>query len=203
MENLLPRVSNIKAFLIAVLLIVSGSTTYAQKFLVPDGATIQYGGSIGYLNLSMDYDLWKDKGLLDFGFGFVPRSHGGDLEIISAKFSYRPIRIKLGSAATFYPLNPGAFITYHLGKDFDFERPKSQFDKGYYWWSTSVRPHLSLSNEVKLNTEKAAPGALIKGLGVYSEFNTNDLYLVSWFQNRKTVPFGSMFKLGFGLRAHF
>jgi hypothetical protein len=203
MENSILKVSNIKTIIIAVYLIALSSISFGQKFIIPNSAVIQYGGSIGYLNLSLGYDLWKDKGTLDLGFGFVPRSHGGDLEILSGKFAYKPIKIKLGDWAIIHPLNPGIFLTYHLGKDFDLVRSRSQFDKGYYWWSTSVRPHISLSNEISLNPDRALPGSKIKSLGIYSEFNTNDLYIVSWFKNRKTITFGDMFKLGFGLRAHF
>lgn len=176
------------------------------KKLVPDDAIVQYAGSIGFLSAGLGYDLFGNKrGSLDFNFGYVPKTAGGPLRILSLKFAYRPWKVSFGKWGTFYPLNPGTFLSYHFGKDYDFQWDENQYVKGYYWWSSALRPHLSFSNEVKLNLKKIfnskAPG--LQSISIYSEFNTNELYLISFLQNVDALSVTHIFKVGFGLRLRF
>lgn len=179
------------------------TTSQAQKILTPDDVTLQYGGSIGFFNISAGYKILKEKGSLNFGYGFVPKFKGGNLHMATAKFAYRPFKIPVRDWAVIHPVNPGFFITYDFGGDFEHKRDQSQFEKGYYWWNTAIRPHLSFSNELTLNLRKALPESRIKNLTLYSEFNTNELYVVSWVVNRKTISMGDIFKLGLGVKVHF
>lgn len=172
--------------------------------LIPKSALTQYAGSIGFVSAGLGYELFKnDRGSLDFMYGYVPRSKGGRLHIATAKFAYRPFEIELNDWAKLYPVNPGAFISYHFGPKFDFQWDKDTYEDGYYWWSTALRPHISLGTEVKIDTRKIAPSLNIKSLSVYSEFNTNELYLVSYYQNAGTLSVTDIFKLGFGVRVAF
>ena len=202
MDNCMQKLS-ITKWLFLVFLAGICTSSQAQKFLTPDDVTLQYGGSIGYLNLSAGYKILKEKGSLNFGYGFVPKSKGGRLHMATAKIAYRPFNIPIKDWAVIRPLNPGFFITYDFGGDFTHKRDESQFSKGYYWWNSAIRPHLSFSNEISLNSRKALPDSKIKNVTLYSEFNTNDLYVVSWVVNRKTISPGDIFKLGLGVKVHF
>ncbi len=177
--------------------------TFLQR-LIPTHATMQYAGSIGLGSVGVGYDLFKNKrGSLDFGYGYVPKSAGGDLNILSAKFAYRPFVINVGNHAIFYPANPGIFISYHLGKDFEFMHDSKQFPDNYYWWSTAMRLHLSLSNEFKINLPRPLLQGAVKSLSVYSEFNTNELYMISMFQNFGSLHLSDIVKIGFGIKIGF
>lgn len=183
-----------------VLLYNSGK---AQKFsgLIPQYAIIQHAGSIGYVSLGAGYELFRDKsGNLELLYGMVPKSKGGSLHILSAKFAYRPFEIKVNKNIKFYPANPGLFFSYHLGRQFDLAFDQEQYGKSYYGWSTAVRGHFSLSNEVKINT-----GKKLKSLSLYTEFNVNDLYLASIFyrNNREWLSPSDIIKLGIGVKVGF
>ncbi|MBC8053064.1 MAG: hypothetical protein H7Y13_08365 [Sphingobacteriaceae bacterium] len=168
--------------------------------LKPDHAVLQYAGSIGYVSVGLGYDLFKKKrGSLEFNYGYVPEDKGGTLHIASTKFAYRPWQIKIKEFATVYPVNPGVFFSYHFGKQFDIAFDREQYGKSYYGWSTAIRGHISLSNEIKLYTGEK------KSVTLYSEFNTSDLYLASMFfkNNRKWLSPQDIVKLGIGLKVGF
>jgi len=192
----------INAFILIILFSFCHTYTKAQflKSLIPDEAVAQHGGSIGYASAGFGYNFFKeDKGSLDFTYGYVPESKGGKLHIFAGKFSYKPIKIKVKDWANIYPLNPGVFISYHPAKQFA-KWNKYQYPRGYYWWSKSIRYHASLSTEAKI---KMAPNSKIEAIGIYSEFNTNDLYLVSWYKNQDSMPFWEIVKIGYGVRVYF
>jgi len=190
-------------FLLLLLLLNIKSYSQNLKFLIPDGVVAQYGGSIGYGSAGISYDLFKEqRGNLDFTFGYVPASKGGSLSILAGKFTYKPIRIKIKDIATVYPINPGTFVSYTPGDKFE-KWSKTQYPKGYYWWSKSTRIHLALSTEAKINGEKIIGKSGIKAIGIYSELNTNDLYFVSWFKNKDNMSFLDIVRVGYGVRVYF
>jgi hypothetical protein len=206
MENYHTRSLTFNLFLTLTLgQLIFASTVTAQvlKALIPDGAVAQYAGSIGYGSAGISYTLFKnDRGSLDFTYGYVPESKGGKLHIFAGKFSYKALQIKVKDWGAVYPLNPGTFVSYHPGEQFE-KWSKKQYPKGYYWWSKSVRYHLSLSTEAKISGKKILPKSGIKAIGLYSELNTNDLYMVSWFTNRDSMSFLDIVRVGYGVRVYF
>lgn len=189
---------------IILLFLVININAKAQKFLIPEDAIIQYAGSIGYLSVGAGYELFGNKrGNLDINYGFVPESKGGALHILTAKFAYRPFMINIGNFAKIYPFNPGIFIRYTLNNNLGFNFDTVQYPKGYYYFSEAARPHLSFSNEFQLIKGKVLERTGLKALSIYSEFNTNDYYLVNYFQNTTALSVTDIFKLGIGIRAKF
>ncbi|MEJ7693239.1 hypothetical protein [Daejeonella sp.] len=188
---------------LCVLLFVSGDAI-AQKFLIPRTATIQRAGSIGYNSFGVGYNLFGNKrGSLDLAWGYVPESKGGRQDIFAGKFAYRPIRIKLRDFGVLNLANPGVFVTHHPGGKFHTTLNKDQYPARYYWWSSAVRFHISASTELKINTPKSLGRTGVDQVALYGEFNTNELYAVSWFRNRKQLPLQDIFKLGLGIKAYF
>jgi len=205
MENLSMKIFLIKNLLYSLLCVLLFTTNEAHaqvpEFLIPKDIVIQHAGSIGFMSLGIGYPVFKNKrGSLDFNYGYVPEGRGGTLRILSGKFAYRPWKIKISDGIKLYPANPGVFFTYHFGEQFDFYWDKDTYEDGYYWWSTALRPHISISTEVELDALKIFKTSKIKGIRLYSEFNTNELYLVSYFKNVGAVPLRNIFKLGIGLR---
>jgi hypothetical protein len=191
---------------LSILLLLIGTTlnSKAQRFLIPKDAIIQYAGSIGYLSVGAGYELFGNKrGNIDLNYGYVPESKGGALHIVTAKFAYRPFVIEIGDWAKVYPFNPGIFIRYTFNRNLGFNFDTVQYPKGYYYFSEAARPHLSFSNEFQLIKGKVLERTGLKALSIYSEFNTNDYYLVNYFQNSTALSPADIFKLGIGIRAKF
>jgi hypothetical protein len=191
---------------VSIVLIFMGMTlsSKAQEFLIPEGVIVQYAGSIGYLSVGAGYELFGNKrGNLDINYGYVPESKGGALHIVTAKFAYRPFVIKVSNWAKIYPFNPGLFIRYTFNGNLGFNFDTVQYPKGYYYFSEAARPHLSFTNEFQLTKGKVLERTGLKALSIYSEFNTNDYYLVNYFQNSTALSLTDIFKLGIGIRAKF
>src|SRR5690606_8353536 len=180
--------------------------SYAQKlkFLIPDEAIAQYAGSIGYFSIGAGYEIFKNKkGYLDVNYGYVPASKGGELHALTVKLAYKPFEIKLSDWGKLYPLNPGFFLSYTFHKDLDFLYKSDDYPPGYYYWSPAIRPHLSFSNELELSMTQFWDQLGINKIGVYTEFNTNDFYIVNYFQNPSTLSLSDVFQLGIGVRLKF
>jgi len=180
--------------------------SYAQKlkFLIPDEAIAQYAGSIGYFSIGAGYEIFKNKkGNLDFNYGYVPASKGGELHAVTVKLAYKPFEIELSDWGKLYPFNPGFFLSYTFHKDLDFLYHPNDYPPGYYYWSPALRPHLSVSNEIEFSMDKIWNGTGIKKVGIYSEFNTNDFYIVNYLQNTSSLSLSDVFQLGIGIRLKF
>lgn len=176
----------------------------AQKFLIPETAMVQRAGSIGYNSFGAGYNLFrKNTGSLDLTWGYVPKSKGGRQDIFAAKFAYRPFNIKIKDLVVINPFNPGVFVSHHPGGKFHTTFNKNQYPEGYYWWSSAVRIHVSLSTEIKINMPQSMSSTGIEQISLYTELNTNELYAVSWFKNRNYLPFQDILKLGIGVKAYF
>lgn len=189
-----------------VLLNFAVAKSYGQafQFLVPDEAILQFAGSIGYVSGGIGYELFKnDRGNLDFIYGFVPGSKGGVLNMATVKFAYKPWEIKVKDLIKIYPFNPGVFLTYTFHEDLSYRFSEDQYPKNYYNWSEALRPHLSFSNELEFDGTKLWKGSKIKAISLYSEFNTNDYYLINYFQNMSALTPSDIFALGIGLRLKF
>lgn len=176
----------------------------AQQFLIPDEVILQHAGSIGYVSAGAGYKLFNnERGNLDLLYGYVPKSKGGTLHIITAKFAYKPFVINVNKLGKIYPFNPGFFLTYTGHPDLQLKFSKDNWPKGYYYWSEAIRPHLSFSNELELTKPRFIKAAGLKSLSLYSEFNSNEWYLVNYFQNVPEVSIKDVFKLGIGVRMRF
>lgn len=195
-----------KISFIALLLLLGTLKIFAQgiKSLIPDAANIQFAGSIGFISVGAGYELFNNKrGNLDFNYGYVPASKGGQLHIITAKFAYRPFEIRIRNIAKIYPINPGMFISYTINKDLPIKFSGSQYQNGYYWWSPALRPHLSFSSEIEFNMEKDWNKSKVKSISIYSELNTNDYYAINYIHNQKSLSIGDILQAGLGLRIKF
>jgi hypothetical protein len=191
-----------KIILLFILPLLSLSTfaqrTFKQR-ITPRHVGIQYAGSIGYASVGFGYDLFN-KTELSFHYGYVPEVKGGELHIVALKFQYKPFNIRLNKGLVFHPINPVVFASYTMARNFSFEFDADQYPKGYYFWSPALREHLGLSTELEILGDKSSK---IKSISLYTEANTNDLYMVSWYENRTTTPVTKIFRLGFGIKMNF
>ena len=165
---------------------------------IPNQATLQFAGSIGLMSLGVGYTNSHDNLNLQVGYGYVPESAGGRLDILHAKLLYKPFTVKLGSFTLWRPLNPGGFISYTLNEGFYGKWPEHQYPKDYYWWNSAMRLHASISSEISLGTLPS--NRLVKSYAFYVEANTNDLYIASFLTNRSYLSVWDILKLGAGVK---
>lgn len=146
--------------------------------------TIPYGAVIGNHDLTMrGRDVFK-------------RMYGE----LNYSFTYGGVKFICHDTNTF---NPGFFLSYTFHEDLAFKFHSSEYPRGYYYWSPALRPHLSISNEVELSMPKIWDNIGIHKIGIYSEFNTNDFYIVNYFQNASSLSLTDVFQLGIGIRLKF
>lgn len=176
----------------------------AIKVLVPKEAQVQYGGSIGFLSVGFGYPLWEEKGNLSLHAGFVPETKGGAFTVLAVKFAYQPYLIKLGNHLEWKPFNPVFFPSYTLGSHYSYRFSTNQYRANYYFWSTALRLHIGANSEFKIKFKgRHSIHNNHSAISLFTEANTNDLYLISWVKNREVAPITNLFKLGFGIKAHF
>jgi hypothetical protein len=191
-------------FKISFILLFSIQTVAAQstfvKAIIPDQVNIQYAGSIGYMSIGTGYNLFNEKAALSFHYGYVPEVKGGELHITAVKFEYKPFAIRIKNKLIFHPINPVIFASYTMGKNFGLSFDRNQYAKGYYFWSPALREHIGISSELKILGDHTSK---IKAISLYTEANTNDLYMISWYANRTSTPIYEVFHLGFGMRMYF
>lgn len=201
----MPKQLGFKFILMCFLLLgsnVSKSQSQFMKSFIPDFVGLQYAGSIGYISGSAGYHFFGDRTNLNVNYGYIPQNKGGEMHIVAAKFEYKPFSIRVKDNIIIHPINPSVFLSYTFDKKLDFNFDTDQYPKGYYFWSEAFRKHVAFSTEVKLlNAKKTA--AKINAVSLYMEANTNDLYLISWFENRTSIPFTDIFKFGYGVRVYF
>lgn len=63
--------------------------------------------------------------------------------------------------------------------------------------------NLSFSNEIEFSLPDTWAGIGIDKIGLYTEFNTNDFYIVNFFQNVSSLRLSDVFQLGIGIRVKF
>lgn len=170
-----------------------------KKSIHPDFVTAQYAGSTGWISFGAGYNLFKDHARVGIQYGFVPEDKGGKLQILSTSLFYKPYVLYLSEKIEFNPLDVGVKVGYHFGDQFYMDWP-SRFPKGYYWWKSALRLHLATETSV---TYKPKGNGRVKALTAYLELNSSDLYLVSYFQNLKSLSLPDIFKAGVGLRVAF
>lgn len=187
--------------LAALLATGAASTSYAQfaKKLIPDFAQIQYAGSNGWMGLGAGYEFFHRRLRTNLQYGYVPPAKGGPLHLFSGAIFYQPVRIRSGSRFQINPLDFGFKGSYQFGNDYFFRLP-SRYPPNYYWWRPAFRLHLATESSL---TYKLRPNSGIRTLSTYLEFNTNDLYLVSYVLNAGSLGIREVVRAGIGVRLGF
>ncbi|ACT92574.1 hypothetical protein [Dyadobacter fermentans] len=192
-----------KQILVSAALLVTGAAgaAYAQsgQKLVPDFAQLQYAGSIGWMGVGAGYEFFNRRVRTHLQYGYVPPDKGGRLHLLSGAVFYQPVRIKAGARWEINPLDIGFKASYQFGNNYFFNLP-SRYPPNYYWWKPALRMHLATESSI---TRKLRRNASIRSVSAYLEFNTNDLYLVSYVLNAGSLRVTEVVKAGLGIRVGF
>jgi hypothetical protein len=190
----------ISIILLLTTVVHSSFSQQKSQWAVPDFFVIQHAGSIGFFSAGVGYDVFNSKGRFSSHFGTVPFNRGGTLNIVSLKLFFKPTTLTVWNRVKFNPVDIGLMTSYHYGNDFESRWPEGVHPKGYYWWHPALRAHLGMESSVTYEFKK---GHSFKHVTGYLEFNTNELYFVSFIQNVRTVKIGDIIKIGAGARIHF
>jgi hypothetical protein len=166
----------------------------------PRHLVLQTGGGIGMVAAGAGYAFANNKVETDILLGYVPKRFAGStLSLASAKLLYSPFTVRLAEQWQLKPLTVGAYFSYTHGTLNDEER--GQYTKGYYWFSTDTR-YGPLAGS-RLSYLRPNSGPVPKAVSLYYELGTNDLYAVSYVQNRQGLRFGQILTLAIGVKADF
>lgn len=173
-----------------------------QRNGIPDFVTAQFAGSIGYLSVGLGYDIFGGNGRVGAHYGYVPAAKGGSVRVFAAKMVYAPFVIVSTReyGLQFNPIDVGIIASWHSGSGIKSHWPDTQYPRGYYWWHPAVRLHLLTEHAI---TYRFPEDNRLKALTGYVEFNLNDLYLVSYVQNVRSLRLTDVVKTGVGIRARF
>ena len=184
---------------ILVALIYVEALAQRKNWAVPDFGVIQYAGSIGVVSIGAGYDVFKSRARFSTHFGAIPKPMGGPLNVLALKFLYEPVTLTVDKKTLIRPVDFGIMGSYHYGHEFE-ERWPEEHDKGYYWWNPALRVHLVVESSV---THEFPEDHRLKAATFYYEVNTNDLYLVSYVLNVRSIRLFDILKVGAGVRFNF
>jgi hypothetical protein len=187
------------ALLILFSLLIQKSWSQSH-WTVPDFGVVQYAGSIGYFSAGMGYNVFKSKGRFSAHYGFVPANQGGQLQVLSSKLIFVPVRLTIWNRVRMNPFDIGLMASYHYGNKMETRWPEGVHPKGYYWWHPALRGHLVMESSVTYEFKKGQRFTSVTG---YVEFNTNELYFLSFVQNIHSVNVTDIVKVGTGVRLNF
>lgn len=161
-----------------------------QQFL-----TAQYAGSMGYMSFGGGVTSQSGKISHELLYGFVPKAYGGPLDKLTYRLTYTPARVMISERVVWQPFNPVLFVSYNFGSDYSLQQSYKKYDDDYYWWSPALRLHGGANSSITFLNKEGD-----KRVQIYLEANTNDRYVVTYWDNTTNMKAGDIFFLGLGAR---
>lgn len=187
-----------RRFVLFIALLTTSTVSAQQAGLTPDFATSQYAGSIGFISGGVGYDVLK-RHQLSLHYGHVPEKLGGPLHIVAANLMFNISSLRISDQVMISPFNAGVMVSYHFGSQFKSRWPSHRYPDGYYWWKTSLRAHLATETSITFNFREQR----IRSVTGFVSFNTNELYLISFLKNTRSLSLADIIKVGYGVRVRF
>ena len=179
----------------------SSSSSFAKK-LIPTGAQGQFAGNIGMVSFGPNWNLYKKKLHLEYSFGVVPENEFIKPIYSSAlKLRFTPCKIDIDDKTHLYPVSLGIGINYTFGERYSKYNNTSQYERGYYWWTTAMR----FGSFYQIEISRSFDTEFIKEAGLYFETSIwdLDLYNYSANENYKELSYMELLTLGAGFRIYF
>lgn len=158
----------------------------------------QYAGSIGTASLSYLQHTRNERIAVGLSYGHIWPAQGGPLDAWALRFMYTPWQVHLDERWCLEPLQTGVFVAYTSGLDLRASWP-TYLEKGYYWWLPNFRQHLFLRSQLSFSPVQHR----VRRVAAYFEVNTNDLYVYSWWPNRRSIALYDILFFGTGVQLYF
>ncbi len=161
--------------------------------------TTQFAGSIGFYSGGFSLvTTTKNKFEAGLLYGHVPRSMGGVNRSITLKGTYNPFQFRCTKVISIEPLQTGIFICQNFNQHLSLSWGNN-YPPGYYWWTKSLRFHIFLGAKVSLIQNRKR----LDRISFFFEANTNDLYLLSYFPNMKSMSLYDIVFFGAGIKVYY
>lgn len=144
--------------------------------IIPTHLKAQYAGSMGFLSAGFGWDYGKKcRWESDILFGYLPQFEGErGYATFTLKQNYIPWSLYASDQFSFEPLYGGLYLNTIFGDEFWGQAP-DRYPSGYYWFSTRLRIHLFAGCSA---TWHPRGEGWLRGLSLFFEVNTSDLYIV-------------------------
>lgn len=182
-------------FLIAYLAYGSTMAQEQQKSwlykVMPDNVKVQHAGNIGFISAGIGYVSKNEKWKGDLMYGFVPAKYADDpINSITLKAKFAPINRAYENDIEVNWLHTGMFLNYSFGEQYFLGLP-DYYDKGYYYFPTSLQLGLFAGSEIRY-----------KKIGAYYEVGTTEKHLINYVKNTKSLNFNNLWNFSIGIVYH-
>ncbi len=166
--------------------------------LLPEFAKVQYAGNMGFISIGGGWDYGVNKHWeTDIFIGFLPHYSTSKNKItLTLKQNYIPWRIKVSNKVMVEPLTTGLYLNSIWGRDFWVSEPE-KYPSGYYAFSSKIRFNVFVGERITYNFNPERE--LFKSVSLFYEFSSNDLYIISAFNNSYLKP-EDYLTLSFGIK---
>ena len=160
------------------------TTSRGLARIAPHAVRVQTAGNMGMVALGPTWlygknHQWETSILL----GYTPKQHNAkSLTTLTLKEDFTPWSIGKNKVK-FQPLSAGTYLNIALGNDFWDKQPK-RYPKGYYWFSTRLRPNFYLGERLRINN----PVKPFAAASIFYEISTCDYYLIQGVKNHWVTP---------------
>jgi hypothetical protein len=187
-------------FLFSCHFVFAQSEIEKKKIFPTAAVALQYAGSIGWVTTGYFRQSANKKVELGLLYGYTPESLGGEIHSFALKFIYEPFKINTEPGFQIEPVQTGLFITQNFSNNLSWTWSK-KYDRGYYWWTNSLRFHLFLGPQVSYMFN----AKVVDKISFYFEANTNDLYVFSYFanDNARSLSLYDIIFFGVGSKVYF
>lgn len=146
--------------------------------IIPTHVKAQYAGSMGLISAGFGWDYGrKCRWETDLMVGLVPRYASGRAHAtLTLKQNYIPWSLYASDRFSFDPLYGGIYLNTIFGHEF-WGRQPGRYPSGYYWFSTKLRTHIFWGCRATWHPS-VRRNYWIKGVTLFFEVNTCDLYIV-------------------------
>ena len=151
---------------------------------------------MGLVSFGLGYSHFNDKLHLDLFYGYVPTFVGGvETHTITTKIAVFPINRIIKPDHRLSPLAFGMNLSVIIGEDYFF-MPPDRYPEDYYWATNfKILPYIGS----KLHKD-FPPHSPFRGIDVYVEVGTVDLYLHDFFHSDYVDLWDILnFSFGFGV----
>lgn len=172
--------------------------------LCPRGGRIQFAGNMGMFSAGPCWIYGREHWETALLFGFVPRHqarHG--MMTMTIKEDYIPWSIHFHGKRRdidFQPLATGIYFNTVFDHKFWTKQP-DRYPKGYYWFSTRMRPNIYIGERLKLHIpyQRRRFGCAVS---LFYEISASDFDIIQQVQNSYLTP-GKYLTLSLGIQVEW
>lgn len=156
---------------------------------IPSHAKLQFAGNIGMFSIGAGYHLRNPKWEVDLIYGYVPSKYAyKDLHSITAKATWGTLKRSYQEDLEITWIKLGLLQNYSFGQRY-FTRLPEHYEKGYYYFSTSLNFGVFYGTEVKY-----------KNSALYWELGTTDKHIINYVKSSYTINFNELWNIGIGIK---